>query len=128
MKFQARRMKAYLYASNRAPLPAQLAWGAARRGIRARKVKSAYRSPECPRCPSLSRENRPHQQTFCGVVCGHSGHSVQADVNAAENLARRLNEQELAAGADRQASKALLDRRHQEWLQQQRGRSTTGWP
>ncbi len=53
---------------------------------------------------------------------------MQADVNAAENLASRLNDQELAACADRQAIKALLDRRHQEWLQQQRGRSTTGWP
>jgi transposase len=125
MQFQARRMTASLYASNRAPLPAQRAWGAARRGIPARKVKSAYRSPECPRWPSLSRQNRPHQQTFCCVVCGQS---VQADVNAAENLARRLNEQERAAGADRQASKALLARRHQEWLQQHRGRSTTGWP
>jgi transposase len=128
MKFQARRMKASLDASNRAPLPAQLAWGAARRGIPARKVKSAYSSPECPRCPSLSRQNRPHQPTVCCVVCGQS---VQADVNAAENLARRLNEQELAACADRQASKAskaVLDRRHQEWLQQHRGRSTTGWP
>ena len=125
MKFKARRMNAYLYASNLAHIPAQLAWGAARRGIRARKVKSAYSSQECHRCHSLSRENRPNQQTFCCVVCGHS---MQADVNAAENLASRLNDQELAACADRQAIKALLDRRHQEWLQQQRGRSTTGWP
>ena len=125
MKFKARRMNAYLYAANLAHIPAQLAWGAARRGIRARQVKSAYRSQECHRCHAMSRENRPNQQTFCCVVCGHS---MQADVNAAENLARRLTDQELAACADRQAIKALLDRRHQEWLQQQRGRSTTGWP
>src|SRR5262249_2781470 len=32
MKFKARRMNAYLYASNLAHIPAQLAWGAAKRG------------------------------------------------------------------------------------------------
>ncbi len=41
MQVQARRMHAYLYASNRAHIPAQLAWGAAKRGIRARTVTSA---------------------------------------------------------------------------------------
>jgi transposase len=100
-----------LYASNLAHLPAQLAWGAVKRGIRARKVKSAYSSHECHRCHHVARENRPSQQTFCCVVCGHSTH---ADVNAAENLASRLYDQELAACADRTAIKALLARRHQE--------------
>jgi hypothetical protein len=112
MKFKARRMNAYLYASNLAHIPAQLAWGAAKRGIRARKVKSAYSSQECHRCHYVARENRPNQQTFCCVVCGHTTH---ADVNAAENLASRLGDQELAACADRKAIKALLDRRHQDW-------------
>jgi len=116
MKFKARRMNAYLYASNLAHIPAQLAWGAAKRGIRARKVKSAYSSQACYRCQHVSRENRPNQQTFCCVVCGHTTH---ADVNAAENLAGRLDDQELAACANRQAIKALLDRRHQEWVQNQ---------
>jgi hypothetical protein len=125
MQFKARRMNAYLYASNLAHIPAQLAWGAAKRGIRARKVKSAYSSQECHRCHHVTRENRPSQQTFCCVVCGHRMH---ADVNAAENLASRLNDHELAACADRQAIKALLARRHQDWLQQQRSSSTTGWP
>ncbi len=117
MKFKARRMNAYLYASNLAHIPAQLAWGAAKRGIRARKVKSAYSSQECHRCHHVSRENRPNQQTFCCVVCGHTTH---ADVNAAENLASRLNDQELAACADRKAIKALLARRHQGWQNIQR--------
>jgi Putative transposase DNA-binding domain/Probable transposase len=112
MQFKARRMNAYLYASNLAHIPAQLAWGAAKRGIRARKVKSAYSSQECHRCHHVSRENRPNQQTFCCVVCGHTTH---ADVNAAENLASRLGDQELAACADRKAIKALLARRHQDW-------------
>jgi transposase len=117
MRFKARRMNAYLYASNLAHIPAQLAWGAAKRGMRAHKVKSAYSSQECHRCHHVARENRPNQQTFCCVVCGHTNH---ADVNAAENLASRLGDQELAACADRKAIKALLDRRHQDWQNVQR--------
>lgn len=119
MRFKARRMNAYLYASNLAHIPAQVAWGAAKRGIRARKVKSAYSSQECHCCHYVSRENRPNQQTFCCMVCGHATH---ADMNAAENLASRLNDQELAACADRQALKVLLDKRHQEW------QTINGWP
>jgi hypothetical protein len=117
MRFKARRMNAYLYASNLAHIPKQLAWGAAKRGIRARKVKSAYSSQECHRCHHVAHENRPNQQTFCCLVCGHTKH---ADVNAAENLASRLGDQELAACADRKATKALLNRRHQEWQDPQR--------
>src|SRR5215472_830562 len=99
--------------------PAQLAWGAAKRGIRARTVKSAYSSQECHRCHYAARENRSTQQTFCCEVCGHTHH---ADVNAAENLASRLGDQELAACRDRLAIKALLDRRHQAW------KVKNGWP
>ena len=117
MKFKARRMNAYLYASNLAHLPEQLAWGALKRGIRARKVKSAYSSQECHRCHSVARANRPNQQTFCCVVCGQTNH---ADVNAAENLASRLGDTELQACQNRADIKALLARRHQEWQQQTR--------
>src|SRR5215468_7776132 len=47
MKFKARRMNAYLYASNlvrvqSGPYPGTRGWGAAKRGIRARTVTSAY--------------------------------------------------------------------------------------
>lgn len=117
MKFKTRRMNAYLYASNLAHIPAQLAWGAAKRGIRARKVKSAYSSQECHHCHYVARENRPNQQTFCCVVCGHTAH---ADLNAAENLASRLDDKELAVCTDRKAIKALLARRHQDWQNIQR--------
>ncbi len=117
MKFKTRRMNAYLYASNLAHLPKQLAWGAAKRGVRARKVKCAYSSQECSHCHHVTRENRPNQQTFCCVVCEHTNH---ADVNAAQNLASRLGDEELAACTDRKAIKALLDRRHQEWRTSQR--------
>ena len=126
MKFKARRMNAYLYASNLAHLPKQLVWGAAKRGIRARMVKSAYSSQECQRCHSVARENRPTQQTFCCGVCGHTTHG---DVNAAENLAQRFDDHELAACADRSTIKALLARRHQAWVAQQNGvASNNGWP
>jgi transposase len=117
MRFKARRMNAYLYASNLAHVSAQLDWGAAKRGIRARTVKSAYSSQECHRCHHVARENRPNQQTFCCVVCGHTNH---ADRNAAENLASRLSDHELAACTDRQAIKALLAKRHQDWQTLQR--------
>jgi hypothetical protein len=44
MRYKARRMNAYLYASNLAHIPKQLAWGAAKRGVKATAVKSAYTS------------------------------------------------------------------------------------
>jgi len=47
MKFKARAMNAYLYASNLAHIPKQLAWNAAKRGVAAIRVKSAYSSQEC---------------------------------------------------------------------------------
>jgi transposase len=117
MRFKALRMNTYLYASNLAHIPKQLAWGAAKRGVRARKVKSAYSSQECYNCHHVAHENRPNQQTFCCAVCGHTKH---ADVNAAENLASRLGDEELVVCADRKAIKALLDKRHQEWEDKQR--------
>src|SRR5260370_618082 len=92
MKFKSRRMNAYLYASNLAHVPEQLAWGAAKRGVRARKVKGAYSSQESNRCHHVSRENRPNQQPFCCLVCGQTTH---ADRTAQENLASRLPDQEL---------------------------------
>ena len=45
MKFAARRMNAYLYASNLGHIPKQLAWDAKRSGRRANRVKSAYSTP-----------------------------------------------------------------------------------
>ncbi|HEU4784646.1 MAG TPA: transposase [Ktedonobacterales bacterium] len=119
MRFKARRMNAYLYASNLAQLPKQLAWGAAKRGIRAQTVKSAYSSQECHSCHHVARDNRPTQQTFCCVVCGHMNH---ADLNAAQNLASRFSDRELAFCGDRVAIKSLLERRHQAW------RVNNGWP
>src|SRR2546430_4310225 len=46
MKHKARAMNAYMRASNLAHIPKQIAWNAAKREVRATRVKSAYRSEE----------------------------------------------------------------------------------
>ncbi len=119
MKFKARAMNAYLYASNLAHIPRQLAWATAKRGIAATAVKSAYSSQECSVCHYTHRANRPDQQTFCCQVCGFT---IHADHNAATNLANRWGDSELQACKEKQEVKALLLQRHQEWKTQQ------GWP
>ncbi len=119
MKYKARAMNAYLYASNLAHIPKQLAWNAAKRGIVVRKVRSAYSSQECNVCHYSDRANRPDQQTFCCAVCGFKAH---ADLNAATNIKARWGDKELHACKDRKEVKALLVRRHQEWRKQ------NGWP
>jgi len=55
MRFKARSMNAYLYASQLGHIPDQLAWAAARRGMAAHTVNPAYSSQECPRCHFVSR-------------------------------------------------------------------------
>jgi Putative transposase DNA-binding domain len=119
MKHKARAMNAYMRASNLAHVPEQIAWNAAKRGIQAICVKSAYSSQECSKCHYVDRANRPDQQTFCCQVCGRSTH---ADLNAAANIARRVGDAELQACRGRQAVKALLMKRHHEWKIQY------GWP
>ncbi len=119
MKYKARAMNAYLRASNLAHIPEQIEWNAAKRGIQATRVKSAYSSQECSVCHYVDRANRPDQQTFCCQVCGYQAH---ADFNAATNIARRAGESELQRCKGRQAVKALLARRHQEW------KKANGWP
>jgi transposase len=118
MRFKARAMNAYLYASNLAHIPKQIAWGALKRGIPATLVKSAYSSQECHVCYYTDKKNRPNQQTFCCKVCSHSMH---ADLNATKNIARRLGDDELKACTNRNEIKALLMRRHEVW------KSVMGW-
>ncbi len=114
MRFKARSMNAYLYASNLAHIPQQIAWATARRGMAAHTVKAAYSWQECHRCHYPDRANRPDQQTFHCMVCGHRDH---ADHNAALNLAQRFGDQELAACKNKGEVKAVLLRRHDEWKQ-----------
>src|SRR5713226_1906145 len=112
MKFKARAMNAYLRASNLAHIPKQIEWGAAKRGIRATRVKSAYSSQECSVCHYTERKNRPNQQTFCCQVCHQSTH---ADLNASRNIAQRAGDTKLGACTDKKAVKAVLMRRHEAW-------------
>ena len=114
MKYKARAMNAYLYASNLGHIPKQLAWNGAKRGVRAIRVRSAYSSQECSRCHYVDRANRPNQRTFCCQVCGLQEH---ADLNAATNIAGRFGDGELQTCQDRKAIKALLLQRHELWKQ-----------
>ncbi len=119
MKFKVRAMNTYLYASNLAHIPKQIAWNAAKRGVAAIRVKSAYTSQECSVCHYPDKANRPNQQTFCCRVCGHSTH---ADLNASINIEHRWGDDELRACKDRKAVKVLLLQRHEAWKTQ------NGWP
>jgi hypothetical protein len=112
MRFKARAMNGYLYASNLAHIPEQLVWATAKRGMAAHTVKAAYSSQECPRCHFVDRANRPNQQTFC---CGVCCYKEQADRKAAHTLADRWGDRELAACRDTKAVKALLLKRHENW-------------
>lgn len=119
MKLRTRAMNAYMRASNLAHIPKQIAWNAAKRGISATRVKSAYSSQECSECHCVDEANRPNQQTFCCQACHFQAH---ADINAALNVQHRWGDAELQACKDRKAIKALLMKRHEAWKKVQ------GWP
>ena len=57
MRFKAKAMNSYLYASNLAHIPEQIAWATAKRGMAAHTVKAAYSSQECHRCHYVDRAN-----------------------------------------------------------------------
>ena len=69
MRFHARSMNAYLYASQLGHIPDQLAWAAAKRGMAAHAVNPAYSSQECPRCHAClpSQPARSEDLPLCGV-------------------------------------------------------------
>lgn len=117
MRFKTRAMNSYLYASNLAHVPEQIAWATAKRGMAVHTVKAAYSSQQCPCCHFVDRANRPDQQTFCCVVCGYK---EQADRKAARTLADRWGDRELAACRDKKEIKALLLKRHETWKQTKR--------
>jgi hypothetical protein len=119
MKHKARAMNAYLRAANLAHIPKQIAWNAAKRGVQATRVNSAYTSQVCSVCHYVDKANRPDQQTFCCVVCGFQTH---ADLNAALNIQGRVGDEELCACKARKEIKALLMSRHEAWKRQH------GWP
>ncbi len=114
MRHKAKAMNAYMRASNLGHIPEQIAWNATKRGIAATRVKSAYSSQQCHVCWYVDRKNRPNQQTFCCKACGHTTH---ADLNASQNIATRLHDEELCVCTNRAEVKALLMRRHEVWKQ-----------
>jgi len=116
MRFKSSRMNRYLRASQIGHIQDHLYWTATKRGVPVVAVPAAYSSQSCPHCHYADRANRPDQQTFCCVKCGHRGH---ADVVAATNLKTRLNDTELRQCPNKEAIKKLLDKRHAAWLLQQ---------
>jgi len=50
-------------------------------------VQASYTSKMCPICGCIDDENRPNQETFECIECGHSDN---ADVNAAINIRNRV--------------------------------------
>lgn len=56
-------------------------------GIAVSTVQASYTSKMCPVCGSIEDENRPNQETFECIECGHSDN---ADVNAAINIRNRV--------------------------------------
>lgn len=61
---------------------------AAMRGIQVSYVDARYSSQSCSRCGHLARSNRQMQSWF---LCRKCGYQLNADLNAARNLARRAN-------------------------------------
>lgn len=58
---------------------------AKREGIKVRYVNPAYTSQTCSRCGNVDKENRQEQEKFKCTKCGHK---LNADHNAAINIAR----------------------------------------
>ena len=56
-------------------------------GIALSTVQASYTSKMCPICGCIADENRPNQETFDCVECGHKDN---ADVNAAVNIRNRV--------------------------------------
>ena len=50
-------------------------------------VHASYTSKMCPVCGCIEDENRPNQETFKCIECGHQNN---ADVNAAINIKNRV--------------------------------------
>ena len=68
-------------------LQQMIEYKADRLGIKVRYVNSAYTSQTCSRCGNIDKENRQTQETF---VCTKCGFKLNADHNAAINIARSV--------------------------------------
>jgi IS605 OrfB family transposase len=81
-KAQRARMGGWAFAQ----LQGFLAYKARLRGVPLVTVDARYTSQTCNACGHRERKNRPDQASF---VCTACGHSANADVNAAQNIAAR---------------------------------------
>lgn len=59
---------------------------AQRAGVTVRVIDGAYTSQQCSACGFVHPDNRPTQAAFCCLACGHT---ENADLNAARNIAAR---------------------------------------
>ena len=68
-------------------LQQMIEYKADRLGIKVRYVNPAFTSQTCSRCGNIDKENRQTQETF---VCTKCGFKLNADYNAAINIARSI--------------------------------------
>lgn len=65
--------------------------------IKVERVEPAYTSQLCPKCFNIHEDNR-NGKTF---KCTHCGHTDDADNNASNNIAQRVNDKEVKEVADK---------------------------
>jgi putative transposase len=92
MRLKSRQMNRALRASQLGYVRDKLTFKLDERGIRYRRVQAAYSSQECAMCGFVHKGNRPSQAAFTCLRCGHT---ENADVNAARNIAKRFGDDEL---------------------------------
>jgi putative transposase len=107
MRFKSHQMNRRLRASQLAYIRDKLKFKLDEWGIRYRSVQHAYTSQECSVCGFVHEDNRPSQAEFRCLNCGHT---ENADVNAAWNIAKRFGDDELNQLSYRDV-KAVLDAR-----------------
>ena len=76
--------KVYILLKNKA-IQYRFMSDAEREGITVRYVEPAYTSQTCARCGHIDKENRQTQERF---ICTKCGFELNADHNAAINIAR----------------------------------------
>ena len=122
MRFKSRLMNRRLRASQLGYIKDKLRFKLDEHGIRYRSVQPAYTSQQCSRCGCVSELNRKAQAEFvcqqCGLVC-------HADVNAAQNIAERFDDDELNQLPFR-AVKALREARFARRLSPDGGSPSAG--
>ena len=83
-----RRWKRVMSAWNYAELFRVLDAKAEERGVRVSRLSPTYTSQRCSKCGYTKKSNRKRKR----FVCGHCGNAMDADMNAALNLASPLRE------------------------------------